>query len=125
MAGLILFIVPGVIPHGMWSGATPALVQERRGVLRAFSRSRELTRGARWTIFGILLVSFILYWLISALSGILMLMSGGMNAAALAVPTLVVGTITNVLLGTIQASPYVELKQWKEGDSLEDLQVFA
>lgn len=137
MAGLILFIVPGVILYVMWSVATPALVQERGGVLRAFSRSRELTRGARWKVFGILLVLLIVYWLISALSGILMLMSGGMNAAALAmqqqqmplgfvVLTLVVGTITNVLWGTIQASLYVELKQWKEGDSVENLeQVFA
>jgi uncharacterized membrane protein len=137
MAGLIFFIVPGVILYVMWSVATPALVQERGGVLYAFSRSRELTRGARWKIFGILLVLLIVYWLISALSGILMLMSGGMNAAALAMQqqqmplgfvalTLVVGTITNVLWGTIQASLYVELKQWKEGDSVENLeQVFA
>jgi hypothetical protein len=37
-----------------------------------------------------------------------------------------VGTIFNTLWGTIQPSLYVELRQWKEGDRMENLeQVFA
>ena len=136
MLGLILFIVPGVMLYVMWSVATPALVEERQGLFRAFARSRELTSGARRNVFGILLVLLVVYWLISAVGTYVLVLSNGMNLANLAAQqqfplgfvfaTLVMGTITNVLWGTIQASLYVELKAWKEGDSVENLeQVFA
>jgi hypothetical protein len=40
--------------------------------------------------------------------------------------SMVVGTIFNMLWGTVQPSLYVELRQWKEGDSADNLaQVFA
>jgi hypothetical protein len=136
MVGLMLLIVPGVILYVICSVATPALVEERVGVFGAFGRSRQLTKGARWKILGILLVMLIVYWFVSLIAGFLMINFLGTGGAAMMmqqglplgfiIVTLVVGTVVNVLWGTIQASLYVELKEWKEGGSVENLeQVFA
>jgi hypothetical protein len=130
--GFILLIVPGVILLLMWAVAVPALVVERNGVFAAFRRSAELTRGAKWKIFGLFLVLAVIYWLLSIVLGLVGLkMYGGTNAAGgLTVGNLlgsaVLGVIFNVLWGTIQPSLYVELRQAKEGTSAESLaQVFA
>ncbi|MEP7130521.1 MAG: hypothetical protein ABI770_05270 [Sphingomicrobium sp.] len=40
--------------------------------------------------------------------------------------SVIIGTLCNALWGTIQSSLYVELRQWKEGGSLDNLEeVFA
>jgi hypothetical protein len=39
---------------------------------------------------------------------------------------MVVGTLFNMIWGTVQPSLYIELRQWKEGGSIENLeQIFA
>jgi hypothetical protein len=54
--GLLLLIVPGVILICMWWCAVPVAVVEKGGVSVSLARSSELTRGHRWTVFGIILV---------------------------------------------------------------------
>jgi hypothetical protein len=49
-------IVPGIMMSLVWAVAGPSLVIERKGVFEALSRSRELTRGRRWPIFGLTLI---------------------------------------------------------------------
>jgi MFS family permease len=129
--GFILLVVPGIILLMMWAVAVPALVVERRGVFAAFARSAELTKGARWKIFGLCLVLLVIYWLLSLIVGIIGLGTyqpsnpAGFTIANL-IGSIVVGTIFNTLWGTIQPSLYVELRQWKEGDSADNLaEVFA
>jgi uncharacterized membrane protein len=129
--GFMLLIVPGVIFLMKWAVAVPALVVERGGIFAAFTRSAELTKGARWKIFGLSLLLLVIYWLLSALVGVVGLtMYSPTNAAGFSIAnvvgTLLVGTLLNMLWGTIQPSLYVELRQWKEGGSIENLeQVFA
>jgi uncharacterized membrane protein len=129
--GFVLLIVPGIILLMMWSVAVPALVVEREGVFAAFSRSAQLTKGARWKIFGLSLVLLVIYWLLSLIAGLVGLgMYSAANPAGFTfaniIGGIVVGTIFNTLWGTIQPSLYVELRQWKEGDSMQNLEhVFA
>lgn len=125
--GFILLIVPGIILLMMWSVAVPALVVERQGVFAAFRRSAELTKGARWKIFGLSLLLLVIYWLLSLVVGLIGL--GMYNPAQAAgftvvnmIGSLIVGTIFNMLWGTVQPSLYVELRQWKDGGSLENLE---
>jgi hypothetical protein len=129
--GVVLLLVPGIILLMMWSVAVPSLVIERQGVFAAFRRSAELTKGARWKIFGLSLVLLVIYWLLSLVVGLVGL---GMYNPAKAeeftavnlIGSLIVSTIFNTLWGTVQPSLYVELRQWKEGGSLENLeQVFG
>ena len=134
MVGFVFLIVPGVILYCMWSVAVPALVEERRGIFGSFGRSRDLTRGARWKVFGILLVLAVVYWLISAAVGIFAMTNVDFSnpEAGLDLPlsfyvaNVLVGTLINLLWATVQASLYVELRNWKDGPGTENLeQIFA
>jgi len=130
--GFMLLLIPGIILLTMWAVAIPALVIERDGIGAAFRRSAELTKGARWKIFGLLLVLLVIYWLLAVVVGIVGLGTLGAADAAAGLSVrdtiggVIVGTVFNTLWGTIQPSLYVELRQWKEGGTLENLQeVFA
>jgi hypothetical protein len=129
--GFVLLVVPGIILLMMWAVAVPSLVVEREGVFAAFRRSAELTKGARWKIFGLSLVLLAIYWVLSLIVGFVGLgmykpaISTGLPIANI-IGSIIVGTLFNTLWGTIQPSLYVELRQWKEGDSVDNLaQVFA
>ena len=134
-AGLILLIVPGVILYVIWSVASPALVAERTGVFGALSRSSELTKGARWKVFGVEVILLIINWIFSAaLSGTLIATFGTdlTTLATTGVPvswilvSAISGTLMNVLWSTVQASLYVELRNWKEGLPEQSLaEIFA
>ena len=54
--GFVLFFVPGAILITMWSVCVPVLIGENSGVIAAFGRSRALTKGIRWAVFGTLLL---------------------------------------------------------------------
>lgn len=123
--GLLLLVAPGAILYVMWSVAAPALVEERLGPVESLRRSSDLTRGARWNIFGLLLVLLVLYWMFTALVMVLSVMSfGGIEAfttgtgstpVAYLVINAVGGTITSAVWGVILTSLYVELRDWKDG----------
>ncbi len=66
MIGFVLLIVPGIILAVMWSVAVPAKVVEKIGVMEAFQRSRDLTRGRRWAIFGLIVIYVIAVWIVEA-----------------------------------------------------------
>ena len=67
--GWVLLLIPGLILITMWSAALPALIGENLGVIESFGRSRELTRGSRLSIFGLLLVSLIILYMPMILLG--------------------------------------------------------
>lgn len=130
--GLILLLVPGVILYIMWSVAAPALVEERLGPIEAFGRSADLTRGARWKVFGLTLIIVVFYWMFSLLVVMLGAMwyggltdfaasaAGGVPIGYLAVNA-IAGTLTSAVWGVIQTSLYVELRDWKDGPRTEAL----
>jgi hypothetical protein len=66
MLGFILLVVPGLILMIVWCVTIPAQVVEQRGVLASFDRSRELTRGSRWSIFGLFVLYIVLSWIVAA-----------------------------------------------------------
>jgi hypothetical protein len=135
-AGLALFVVPGIILFVMWSVASPALVAERTGVIGAFGRSRQLTKGARWKVFGVEIVIIILWWMLSGVLGVIAFTSiehGGAQAIAehglpfgWLVVNALLGTLLNAFWSTAQTALYVELRNWKDGHSDSTLQdIFA
>lgn len=129
--GFLLLFVPGVILYIMWSVAAPSLVEERLGPIEAFGRSRYLTRGARWKIFGLILVVLVAYWIVSALVAALTIASSGGIAQAVSAaetPSLgqlavnaIVTTLYSAISGVIPPSLYVELRDWKDGPRTEKL----
>jgi len=133
--GFMLLIVPGVMLYMAWAVAAPTLVEEREGIFAAFARSAELTKGARWKVFGIILILMVAHYLLSAVLGVVGIASmdsfdDGAFAAGLPISfmiaNLVMGLLINVFWGTVQASLYVELREWKDGPATERLEeVFA
>lgn len=133
LAGIVALIVPAIILYVMWSVAAPALVEERLGPVESLGRSRELTRGARWTVFGLLLVVSVVSWVCSAIIALVGVMWYGspadFSAAAISssLPLAyyaingVFQTLNLAVWGVIQTSLYVELRDWKDGPATERL----
>lgn len=140
--GAIFLIVPGVMLGIMWAVAMPAVVAEHTGVIGAFGRSRALTKGARWEVFGILLLAFVLYMLGSVLVGIASV-AGSVGSGSFAAmfdetttttsPSLltalfeaVVSALLIVWITSLGASLFVELRHWKDGPTADRLgDIFA
>lgn len=134
--GMMLFIVPGVMLFVMWAVASPAVVAERTGVFGAFGRSRFLTRGARWKVFGIEVILIISYYVfIGAFAATTFSATGSGFATRVStqglslgwvIATVVSSTLATTVWSTVQTSLYVELRNWKEGLPEESLaEIFA
>jgi len=133
MLGVFLLIVPGIILAVMWSVSTPALVVERLGATEALGRSRALTKGSRWKIFGLYLLTFILVVLLGllmvgifALIGINIEVDGtDIGLIGIAIASILEG-LYNAFFAAIGTSLYVALRQIKEGPDTRQLEdIFA
>jgi hypothetical protein len=126
--GMILLIVPGIILWLGWAIAIPVEVQEREGVFESMRRSRYLTRGSRWSLFGFFLILIIavmfIQILLSMVTGFLSLAGG--HLIGIAISTGVTSTLSTLVLSVAIPVCYVELRQVKEGTGVDELaQVFA
>lgn len=118
MLGLILLIIPGIILWIRWSVAVPVLVQERLGVLGSMARSRDLTKGSRWALFGFWIILFIAAIAIQLALGKMVMVFGITAGIVLgALVTAIVSMVTSIA----PAVTYVELRQVKEGASVDEL----
>lgn len=76
--GFFLLIVPGCILLTIWAVIAPAIVIEKRDVIAAFGRSRELVRGFGWSVFGTVIVATLITAIASLiLTGIAEAIAGG------------------------------------------------
>jgi len=69
-AGLFLLVVPGLLLLTRWILIVPAIILEGKGVLAAFGRSSELVKGSSWSVFGVVLLTVVLYvagWIVVSL----------------------------------------------------------
>lgn len=135
--GWILLFVPGVILMCMWSVTVPALIGENRGIIEAFARSRELTKGSRLMIFVTLLIFLVLVYLvmfvlIAALLGgvmggaIMMPGSAGIKGFGALIAMLPLQWLFAALLNALLVSIYLETVSIKEGGAPDQLgQVFS
>ncbi|WP_125901628.1 MULTISPECIES: hypothetical protein [Brevundimonas] len=125
--GYLALIVPGVIISVMWSVASSAVVVEKRGVLESLQRSRDLTRGYRWNVFGLMVIYVILSWIIGAAIGALGLATGGsfLDGSPNLWVNVVSGVLVNILSSVVAsagvAALYYELRTVKEGAGPEAL----
>jgi hypothetical protein len=92
--GIILLVVPGLYLLTIWSMLVPVIVIEGRSAGEAFTRSREVVRGNGWSVFGLILITFLLVGISSAvirlilspLPGFLDTWLGSLVAHSLTVP---------------------------------------
>jgi hypothetical protein len=57
--GLLLLIAPGLYLLTRWALIVPAIMLERKSAGEAFARSNELTKGHRWSVLGVALVTLL------------------------------------------------------------------
>ena len=116
MVGFLLLIVPGFMLLVAWSMAVPARVAEQTGITESFGRSRELTAGYRWPIFGAIVILTLGSGVAQA--AVRPLVAAGALSATVylgAALTAVVTAILAVASATLHASMYYELRMIKEG----------
>jgi hypothetical protein len=119
--GMILLLVPGLILFTMWAVALPANTVEGTGVVASLGRSRALTRGRRWRVFGAIMVptlisavtSWFLFGIFFGLHGVAsptsQVVSWGVHAVEQAFSVCVFATI------------YYYLRRDKEGVEIEQV----
>jgi len=98
--------------------AVPVLIQERRGVFGSMSRSRALTKGSRWSLFGLFLILIIIAMIIQWGMLLVLVLFGGIIAE---IGAALVQTVVSMMLSIATAVSYVELRQAKEGASIDEL----
>ncbi|RWB72185.1 MAG: hypothetical protein EOQ49_13180 [Mesorhizobium sp.] len=122
----VLLTVPAIIWAMGISVAVPVAIREELGPIASMSRSRALTRGYRWPIFGLFSITL----------GLTLLMRvaliSGIGYAATAIPTasaLIIGTIPFAIVSAIVwtvssvgvTAAYIELRRVKEGGGVDEL----
>jgi len=121
--GMIFLLVPGIIFAVMWSVVVPITVEERAGIFGAFNRSQQLTKGARWKIFGLFLLMFLIglgVGLVAILATVLTMgISYQAPAIAQSLPAIIANaivlTVVSALSSALVTSLFVELREWKDG----------
>ncbi|MGE5746377.1 MAG: hypothetical protein ACM33U_03870 [Solirubrobacterales bacterium] len=69
--GFVLIIIPGLILLTIWAVIAPSIVVEDQGVISAFGRSRELVRGNGWSVFGAIVLAFLIVLAVSLIAGLI------------------------------------------------------
>ena len=117
--GMLLLIIPGLIVMTMLWVAIPAAIVERPGVFASLRRSRELTKGFRWKVFGLIILILISQWAIGWVTGFVLRMSGSIPAVLLG--NLLVTVFFTALWAVVSAVGYHDLRVVKEGVGTEEI----
>jgi hypothetical protein len=136
-----LLFIPVIVIGCIWWVAVPVAVAEKSGVLGALARSRALTKGNRWTIFGLMLLYIVAAMAIGVISLLMMAGAGGLNLASLTkmsqtlasegitvslILSQILGALLYAFIAVVVAVCYTELRRIKEGASISEVsQIFA
>ena len=124
--GYFLLLVPGIMLGIRWLVSVPAQVMEGKGVLGSMGRSAELTKGKRWSIFGLMIVAVLIVFAIEIVIGLLVA-PGVAFAQALnsSIFQLIVAPVISLVITPLfaagLASLYFELRSNKEGVGVDQL----
>jgi hypothetical protein len=118
--GLVLLIVPGAILFTIWSVALPANTVERTGVLASLARSRDLTRGRRWRVFGTIIIPVLLSlatsWILLGIFG-----GRGMGLQTFQLVSWVVHAVEQAFSVCVFATLYYFLRRDREGVDIQQI----
>lgn len=128
IGGTIALVIPGIIVACMLYVTTQVAVLEGPGVMASLSRSRELTRGHRGQIFGVLLLLGILGWVVTKIIETTMLDPASItpdNVFSKLRMYMYVELARSVVIGSLgsvfAAVAYYFLRSEKEGTSAAEL----
>jgi hypothetical protein len=117
--GFVLLLFPGLMLLAAWIVVVPAYIVEKPGITAAFGRSSALTRGHRWSIFGLMIVYslavFMIYFAARPLLGLPLLSNNVAFPVGFWVFNTLLRMITMVISSTGTAVIYYLLRASKEG----------
>jgi hypothetical protein len=110
--GLILLIVPGLVLLTWWILIIPVIVLENTSAGAAFGRSRELVRGYGWNVFGVIVLTILLFIAFSIVLGLVLLPVADWLRSFLS--NIITGTLTTPFAATAWTLLYFRLRRAKE-----------
>ena len=113
-AGIIAFIIPGLMLFCLTYAALPACAVERLGPIKSISRSAELTKGFRWQVFGIVIIAGII-----SVATIFIIPDADKAASVLARDVLLMLPVSYCNL--LAPVSYYSMRAAKENVAIEDL----
>jgi hypothetical protein len=117
--GILLFLVPGLMLASAFYVALPVCVVERPGVFASMGRSSRLTKGHRWRVFGIFLVTTLATMMVSAvIRGITLAPGGSLVGVAADFIWLTVAGAFNAVIAVVV---YHDLRVIKEGIDVDQI----
>jgi len=119
--GAMLCLVPGLILMTMWSAAVPAAVIEKCGVMEALRRSSFLTSGHRWTVFGVLIVLWLIAMVLGMGVGFVIVIAFGGSLWIMILLQSLVTIVTSGLQATYPTVIYYHLRSAKETIDLDEI----
>jgi hypothetical protein len=115
----VLLIVPAPMFAAMFFVATPVCVVERLGPLASMTRSRDLTRGHRWKVFGVVVLLTVINIVVAS---VLKLGLVALAGPVLAVTGLLIwGALYGAYSALIAVVSYRDLRVAKEGIDTEQI----
>jgi hypothetical protein len=110
--GFVLIIVPGLYLMTIWSVVVPAVVLEKLGVFDALGRSRALVKGYGWTVFGVIVVTFLIDVAASIVLGIVLV--GLPDAPAHYFGNVITTTLVTPFVAATWTCMYFRLRELQE-----------
>ena len=109
--GLLLLIVPGLYLLTIWLVIIPAIMLEGCGVSESFGRSQELVRGYGWSVFGVIVLTVLIFIGVGIVFGAL---DAGLDSRWVSFAlNIVLQTITAPFLALAWTITYYELRDLK------------
>jgi len=118
---MMLLVIPGAIAMVMLWVAVPVAVTERCGPVKSLGRSRQLTKGNRWRIFGIILVVILIQFGLSIVNELILGAAAGGGSLVASAIGLLIGIFFALLFAVISAVGYHDLRAAKEGADIEQI----
>jgi hypothetical protein len=106
--GFVLLIAPGLYLLTIWSVIIPVLVLEETGAIDAFGRSRALVRGYGWTVFGVVVITFLIN--IAAHIVVAIIVSGLSDSVSSYLTSVIADTIVTPFAAAVLTAMYFQLK---------------
>jgi hypothetical protein len=107
--GFVLLIVPGLILLTLWSLLVPVIVLEGTPAMQSFGRSRELVRGYGMSVFGVIVLAFLVLLAVTIVVAIVFAPIGN-SGVRQALSNLVSGVLTAPVYALVATVLYFRLR---------------
>jgi len=117
--GIFIALVPGAILWTMFWLYTPAIVVEAKGVGSSLSRSRELTKGRRWAVFGVIAIIIVANFALDLINRYVI--GAVLGSVVQGVVSLALMILLQAYTATALTVTYYYLRADKEGISIDEI----